>query len=566
MRTQETQLRKNFLEFLVDKDFLSRGQMEDLDEELGRIPEIEIRDILLERYLASEEDIYSIWAQYLDIPYIDLRLTTFDPKALELIPSNIARKNSLVPFGLYPGELCVAFDNLDVNITDALRRQTGCDILVHIATRSRIIEAIQIQYGSIDVQTESEKIDLSIYTSESLESREVAEVGPVVQIGDGIIINAIKDRASDIHVEPREDYLGIRFRIDGVLQEKYKMKGTLGIPLVSRYKIMANLDIAEKRIPQDGRIQYAVGERKIDIRVSVIPANSREKIVLRILDKSGNSLDIEQMHFSKQIHHRIKRLISAPHGIFFVTGPTGSGKTTTLYTILNYLNNAERNIVTIEDPIEYRLPMINQTQVNHEIGLDFPSALRSLLRQDPDIILVGEIRDMETAKIATESALTGHLVFSTLHTNSAVDAVTRLIEIGVDPFLVAPSLLGILAQRLVRRICKKCKESYMASPDEMRILGASITDDPLELYKGNGCPTCRGSGFSGRIAIHELVVVTDEIRDLVFREASSDSIAEAAYKVGYRSMRFDGLKKAMRGLTTIGEVTRVTTAQDDLLV
>ncbi|MBM3238837.1 type II/IV secretion system protein [Candidatus Poribacteria bacterium] len=565
MKTQETQARKNFAEFLVEKNILLQGQIEYLITEIGRSPAGKIREILLERNLVHEEELYAAWAEYHHLPYINLRLTTFDQQALAAISSEVARQNVLIPFRFYPGEISVAFDDVDINIVNQLKQKTRCNILAHIATRSHILEAIEVQYGAIDIQVAAGKVDLSQYSSEMLGNREIADTKPIVDIANGIIIDALKHRASDIHLEPREYYLQIRFRIDGVIYEKFRLARAITLPLISRYKIMANLNIAERRKPQDGRLQYNIGERRIDIRMSVIPTTHGEKIVLRILDKSRVNLDIRQMFFPKQIYRQIERIISWPHGAFFVTGPTGSGKTTTLYAILNHINSVEKNIVTLEDPIEYRLPLINQIQIKSDIGLDFATVLRSVLRQDPDVILIGEIRDLETAKIATEAALTGHLVLSTLHTNNAIDAVIRLVEIGVEPFMVAPSLIGMLAQRLVRRICQKCQESYVASAEERSYFGLNATGPMIKLYRGKGCPSCLGTGYFGRIAIYELAIVTNEIRELILQQAQQLTVAEAAYKTGYRSMRFDGFKKVLRGLTTLSEVLRVTIAQEDVL-
>ncbi|MBI1926149.1 Flp pilus assembly complex ATPase component TadA [Candidatus Poribacteria bacterium] len=566
-----TQVRENFLVFLEEKHLLSPEQVNSLIVEIGRSPTSKIREILLKRALVSEENIYAAWAEYYGLPYIDLRATTFDPYALGLISSEIARRNMLIPFNSFQGEISVAFDNPDANIVNQLKQITRCNTLVHIATRTGILEAIEVQYGAIDLQAAAKNVNLSRY-ERALESREIAETKPIVDIANGIITSALQHRASDIHFEPREDYLRIRFRIDGVLHEKFRLASELIPPLTVRYKIMANLNISERRMPQDGRIQYTIGERQVedsrngvDIRVSVIPTIPHEKIVLRLLDKSRVNLDMGQMSFAKSIYRRLERIVSAPHGAVFVTGPTGSGKTTTLYAILNHINQMERNIVTIEDPVEYRLPLINQIQVNPAIGLDFAKVLRAVLRQDPDVILVGEIRDLETAEIATEAALTGHLVFSSLHTNNAIDAVTRLVEIGVEPFMVAPSIIGILAQRLGRRICPKCKEGYIASPEEMFYFGLSANGPPIQLYRGKGCPSCLGTGYSGRIAIHEMLTVNDEIRDLISQQAPANRIAAVAYKTGYSPMRFDGLKKALRGLTTLREVLHVTIAQEDVL-
>lgn len=566
MTTQVSMDRKGFLKLLVDMNLLSHKQASGLSMETKGIPVNDIREIIMERDLVAEEPLYTAWAEYFELPYINLQITTFDPEAISMISSDVAREKILVPFSLYAGELSVAFDVFDIDLIDELRRQTGCDILAHIATRTNILDAITLHYGSTDVQTAIEKIDLSQYSTHIQHNSEINVGGPIVDVSTGIIVSAIEDRASDIHIEPRDTHLEIRFRVDGVMREKYKLDHAVAPPLISRYKIMSNLDIAEKRIPQDGQIRYTTENNDIDIRVSTVPCIHGEKIVLRLLDKSNVNLDLRQMMFSKRIYHRLERVATAPHGIFFVTGPTGSGKTTTLYAMINYINSIERNIVTIEDPVEYQLPLINQIQVNHDIGLDFPSALRSVLRQDPDVILVGEIRDLETAEVATASAMTGHLVLSTLHTNNAVEAILRLVEIGVEPFMVAPSIIAVLSQRLVRRICRECKVKYIASPGEMKYFGLSDTETPPELYKGGGCSVCAGTGYSGRLAIHELVIATNEIQELILQKAASHTIARAAYAAGYRSMRFDGLKKALRGFTTLDEILRVTTAQEDFLM
>ena len=558
--------KKNLLKLLLEKDMLSRTQLDGLAMETGGMSETMIRSLLLERRLVEEEALYATWAEYLELPYIDLQTTTFGPEALAMVSSDVARRHLLIPFSIYSAEISIAFENLDVDVIDDLRRQTGCDVLAHIATKSAIQEAIAVQYGTTDVQTTVEKIDLSEYSSRKFEDGAVDVSGPIVDVANGLIRNALEDRASDIHIEPRENYLNIRFRVDGMMREKYRLDRAVARPLASRYKIMADLDIAEKRIPQDGRIRHTVKDDPIDIRVSIVPGIYGEKTVLRLLDRSGPALDLRQMLFSWQIYHRLERIVSVPHGIFFVTGPTGSGKTTTLYAIISHINSSERNITTIEDPVEYRLPLINQIQVNPDIGLDFPTALRSVLRQDPDVILVGETRDAETAEAATAAAMTGHLVLSTLHTNNAIEAVLRLVEIGVEAFMVAPSLVGVMSQRLVRRICNKCRKKYVAEAAERVYFGLSDEGPPLQLCGGNGCPACAGTGYVGRLAIHELLVVTNEIRELILQQAPSHRIARAAHRTGYRSMRFDGLKKALRGFTTLSEVLRVTTAQEDFLL
>ncbi len=375
---------------------------------------------------------------------------------------------------------------------------------------------------------------------------------------------AVREGASDIHIEPGEEKVRVRFRIDGILQERSKLDPSLLPPIVSRLKILGDLDITERRRPQDGRINLRLRSRNIDLRFSSIPTIFGEKIVLRILSLSqGIDIpDITELTFSKSTLETVKRVLEVPHGIFFVTGPTGSGKTTTLFSMLKHLNKPGINITTIEDPIEYRLPGINQVQVNSAVDLDFSVALRTFLRQDPDVILVGEIRDLETARIACQAALTGHLVLATMHTNNAIQAVTRLMDIGVQPFIVAPSLIGVMCQRLVRKICSHCKEKYAASTEEIKKL---FTWEGKEVffYRGKGCRYCNNTGYSGRLAIHEITFLDNEIRSLIAQAASVPEIQEAARKTGFHTMRYDGIKKMLRGLTTIEEIDRVTVAEDE---
>ena len=403
--------------------------------------------------------------------------------------------------------------------------------------------------------------DISELTRDELQK--IAGSQAVVEFVQGLLLLGVREGASDIHIEPGEDKVRIRFRVDGVLQEKSKIERSLLPPLVSRLKILADLNITEKRRPQDGRLSLTLPNRTIDFRFSSVPTNYGEKIVLRVLGQmeTRDVQDLRELIFSKANLEALERVLTIPYGIFFVTGPTGSGKTTTLFSMLKHLNRPGVNITTIEDPIEYRLPGINQIQVNTAVDLDFPAALRAFLRQDPDVILVGEVRDVETAEIACRAALTGHLVLATLHTNNAIQALTRLSDMGVQPYMVAPSMVGVLAQRLVRKICDHCRETYKADSAILRRFFDTDGEEVI-LSRGRGCLQCSGTGYSGRVAIHELVVINDEIRTQISRGASLIEIQRSAAQTGFHTMRYDGLKKVLRGLTTLEEIQRVTVAED----
>ncbi|MBN1672542.1 MAG: Flp pilus assembly complex ATPase component TadA [Kiritimatiellae bacterium] len=551
--------RIDFGRFLIDRKIIREDQLR-LAIKGTRAPELTpdvIRDLLLDKGVINEEDAARALAEFYGLPYVDLRHTVFDPLAIEKVNVDFSQKNTLIPFLLSSKEISVAFKSYDFSVVDQLKQMTNCEVLVHLASKSRIAESIELQYAAHMTEAAAAHLDLSRIVEASEQSE------PVQQFSDALILDAIKERASDIHIEPQDKFIRVRYRIDGVLEERLKLDLRLLPAIISRYKVMASLDIAESRRPQDGRIRYAIGTREFDLRMSCLPTTVGEKIVLRILDKSGVNLNLDNMYLSKSNYKRMMRVISSSNGIFFVTGPTGSGKTTTCYAALNYLNTIEKNIVTIEDPVEYRLPIVNQIQVHHEIGLDFPKALRSVLRQDPDIVLVGEIRDLETARIAAQAALTGHLVLSTLHTNNAVEAVLRLVDIGVEPFLVAPTVIGVLGQRLVRKVCRHCRRPYEPSPQEQAYFRIESSATEFHLFRGAGCPACRRSGYMGRVALHELCVVTNAIRELIMENAPMSEIEKAATKSGYRNMRFDGLKKAILGLTTLQEVLRMTTTQED---
>lgn len=513
-----------------------------------------------------------LWADSMGLSYVEMSKTLFQRSVVQRLPEKYARKHGIIPIYQFGDAITVAI----ANPMDALLLKETSDIIGRpvspvFSFPEEINEAIEIEYKSADqLKVLSSKIvtdtiqieDISELTRDQLQK--VAGSQAVVEFVHGLMLLAVKEFASDIHIEPMEERVRVRFRIDGVLQERSRLEKSLLNPVVSRLKILANLDITERRRTQDGRINIKLPNRSIDFRFSSVPTVHGEKIVLRILGQSSTKdvPDLGELTFSKANLDMIRKMMEIPHGIFFVTGPTGSGKSTTLFSILKHLNKPGVNITTIEDPVEYRLEGISQVQVNSAVDLDFASALRSFLRQDPDIILVGEIRDMETAQIACQAALTGHLVLATLHTNSAIQAVIRLIDIGVKPFLVAPSLIGVMSQRLVRKICDHCKEKQSVSAKDLKDLFVWEGRD-VPLYHGKGCPQCNGTGYSGRIAIHEVIPIDDEIRGMISRGETVSDIQAHARKMGFPSMRYDGVKKVLRGLTTLEEVNRVTTAEEE---
>lgn len=513
-----------------------------------------------------------LWADSLNLSYVDMRKTLFQRSVVHLLPEEFARKHQMILIYQFGDAVTAALSNP----ADSLNLKTAEEIIGRrisptFAFSDEIEAAIEIEYQSEEhlkdlsnkIVTDSIQIeDISELTKEELQK--VAGSQSVVEFVRGLLLLAVRENASDIHFEPGEDKVRIRFRVDGLLQERSMMEKSLLSPVVSRLKILANLDITERRRPQDGRINLELPNRKIDFRFSSVPTIFGEKIVLRILGQtqSQDIPDLSDLAFSRQNLTTLRKIMDIPHGIFFVTGPTGSGKSTTLFSVLKHLNKPEINITTIEDPVEYRLAGISQIQVNAAVDLDFATALRSFLRQDPDVMLIGEIRDMETAQIACQAALTGHFVLATLHTNSAVQAVTRLIDIGLKPFLVSQSLIGVMSQRLVRKICPHCREKYPASPEEVKDLFNGEGRE-IYLYRGKGCFQCKNTGYSGRVAIHEVILINDEMRSLITRGESASDIQLCARKINFHSLRYDGIKKALRGLTTFEEVNRVTTADED---
>ncbi len=570
--TNPTKQRKRLGDTLVEAGLITADQ---LKEALARQKAVGLRlgRVLVELGMANEESIARTLARQMNIPFLNLNETTIQAETLAIIPENIARSHQLLPIQLEGNRLRISMaDPLDVFIIDEINYQTGFEIEVAISPESQIEAATRQYYGSSDTlkqavdtlaaekRDDRVQLDEAFFTTFELGSDDAAV--PMINLVNTIIQQAISDKASDIHIEPDEDLIRIRYRVDGILTEIMKAPKNIQSELLSRLKIMAQMDISEKRLPQDGRIKVKVKDTGIDLRVSSLPTVFGEKIVIRILDKSRLQLTLEQVGFDDELLTLFKTLAKSPNGIILMTGPTGSGKTSTLYAALNFVRNGQINITTVEDPVEYQIQSINQVQVRPDIGLTFARALRSILRQDPNVVLIGEIRDFETAQIAIEAALAGHLVFSTLHTNDAASAVTRLVEMGVEPYLVASAIIGVGAQRLVRKICGACRTPY--EPDEqtrheLLALGQHID----RLYRGSGCITCRKTGYISRTAIHEIMTINDEIHSLIINNASARVIRTAAVRSGMRTMREDGLRKMIRGVTTYDEVIRLT-RRDDL--
>lgn len=538
-----------------------------------------LEDLLLESEMVKEEVLLETKASLWNVPFIDLRNYEIDPEVLDLIPGSIAREHRFFPLFRIDGTLLIAMpDPKNVQAIDKVTQLTQLEISPALSSKGAVEEAIDKYYGKTEDEPleaiSNEKLqgilevieaeeDLLEEEKSTADLERLAEEAPVVKMTNMVLTQSIVEGASDIHINPEEDQLRVRFRVDGVLRDTFHLPKNLQQAVISRVKILSNLDIAESRVPQDGQLRLRVKDgRQIDIRVSTLPSAYGENVVLRILDKSAALLELENLGFEKDIFELTINLLANAYGIVLVTGPTGSGKTTTLYASLNRLDSIEKNIITLEDPIEYRLPLIRQSQVNTKAGMTFAKGLRAILRQDPDIVMVGEIRDTETANIAVQAALTGHLVLSTLHTNDAAGAYTRLAEMEIEPFLISTSVLGVMAQRLVRRICPDCKEEYDPSftiPKEMlESFGLGEDADSLKFYRGVGCKKCKGLGYRGRMAIMEVLPMTDRIRSAVLKHAPADVIRREAEADGMRPLVQDGWIKVLKGITTLEEVMRVT--------
>ncbi|QEG20620.1 GspE/PulE family protein [Mariniblastus fucicola] len=567
-----------FGKFLVKNKLVTQDQVLDADE-LSRQNKISLTEAIFSRGYMGESEATQALAKYHRMEFVDLSEVEIPESVIELMPETVARENAVIPISeTGTGGLKVLMsDPNDVDTIENLRFILNRDVSVALAPKSMIIGAINTSYG----QMEGESADsiLQEFTDTAIDFTETVEDGndmnkdevdesssAIVRLVQLMVTEAVQVRASDIHVEPFEDRVRIRYRIDGVLHERDTLpKRQLGA-IISRIKILAKIDIAERRREQDGRIKVSVGEKELDLRVSIIPTNNGQSAVLRLLDKDNIKIGVRQLGFSERTYKQFMDLTKRPNGIILVTGPTGSGKTTTLYAALNSLNRPDRKIITAEDPVEYYLPGINQVEVKHKIGLDFARIIRSMLRQAPNVILVGEMRDAETASMGIQASLTGHLVFSTLHTNDAPTAITRMIDIGVPGYLVASSVVAILAQRLVRTICKKCGAPY--TPPEHQIHEAGLTPEEVAgatFRKGKGCNSCQKTGYRGRVGIYEMLIIDAKIRQMIFDDTPTNIVREYAISKGMSTLYMDGLAKVMGGVTTLEEVFRVAkkTEQDD---
>jgi len=545
------------------------------EEQLEKAIEIQrkegkrLGETLINLGIVTEKDIVIAMAKQLSIPYASYAKGLLKPAEnqdlAKLVPEDYARRNMLLPVSKHEKSLTVAFmDPLDLITIDNLKRMTNCDINPIIATKSDLQRAIDEFYGKEDLlkdavsnsyELEEFKVEKDVEGDLSLDDLIArAEEAPVIKLVDLILMQAIKDRVSDIHIEPCKNKITIRYRIDGVLYEIPPPAKNLLPAIVSRVKILSNLDIAERRLPQDGVFFVKVDNKGIDIRVSTIPAIFGEKVVMRILDKSSTPLNLGDLGFDPEDLENFRKAIISPHGLILITGPTGSGKTTTLYAALNEIKSPRKNITTVEDPVEYKLDGINQVQIKPGIGFTFASALRAFLRQDPDIIMVGEVRDLETAQICIRASLTGHLVLSTLHTNDAPSAISRLIDIGLEPYLISSSLIMVGAQRLIRRLCPECKEAYETTPSLAKDFG--IKQELL--YKPKGCDYCSHTGYRGRIAIYEIILMNDKLRELVTRGAPLGEIKSRVKEMGTSSLLRSGMKKVEEGMSSIEEVLSIT--------
>ena len=543
-----------------------------------------IGEALLDLKLCTENHVYKALAQQQGMEYIDLDKSSVPPNAVNLIPDDLMRKHLILPLGKENGKLRIAIhDPLDLELLDILRFRLNTDIKTVLAPKGRIKGYLDELYNTNASNTIDKTLDKTIDKFKDSLDRSLdksvdksidksididgmgGDVGndatqaPIIKLVQAMIAEAVRNRASDIHIEPMKDRIRVRYRIDGECVERDRIPLRMKGPLISRLKIMAGIDIAEKRLPQDGRIKLTIDKGSVDFRVSTLPAYYGESVVLRILRPDSVRLGIQNMGFEEEDYRKFQKIIKRPNGIFLVTGPTGSGKTTTLYGALNELNRPDRKIITAEDPVQYNFIGINQCQVKDNIGLTFSKILRAMLRQAPNIILVGEIRDLEVADVAIQAALTGHLVFSTLHTNDAPGAITRLIDMGVKPFLVASSIQAIMAQRLIRTLCVKCKEPDH-EPDEMwlKLLGIKLADiKDKQLFKPRGCDHCTGTGFRGRIGIFEMMELNNEIRELAFSRSPTNKIRKAAIAGGMKTLLGDGRLKVLNGTTTAEEIVKV---------
>jgi type IV pilus assembly protein PilB len=562
---------RDWTEILVRRGVIGPDQL----KEANRMESTPVEEALIKLGYADADDIMKAKAEQHGLPFVELKEIEIPASVIELVPESLARENIVMPLSQQGGLIRVIMhDPLDFETIDKLRFVLNREIEVSLAPRESIVEAINKYYGSATSETESVDSMLQEFTDTAIDFSEdggalsaksgvtnTLEEGdaPVIKLVHLIIQEAVTMRASDIHIEPFAERVRIRYRIDGVLMERDNAPRRLLGAIISRIKIMGFIDIAEKRRPQDGRIKILVAGKDIDMRVSIIPTSHGQSVVMRILDRENIKVGLQDLGFGDEDFARFKTLIKRPNGILLVTGPTGSGKTTTLYAALNELNRPDTKIITAEDPVEYYLPGVNQCEVKAKIGMTFARIIRAMLRQNPNILLVGEIRDLETAETAIQASLTGHLVFSTLHTNDAPSAITRLVDIGIQPFLVASSVLAIMAQRLVRKVCPKCKVRY--EPPAHLLAGLGLRPEiakKANFMRGKGCNHCNKKGYRGRQGIYELMTMTPQVREMAFKGESTLNVRKMARKQGMRTLFEDGIIKAIRGITTIEEVLRIT--------
>jgi type IV pilus assembly protein PilB len=568
-------LRKRLTEALKDSQLISQDKL-DQALEIQKKQGGNLGNILLSKGFIKEKELASLLSASLNIPIINLSRFKIDPEIIKLIPEKLAKQYRAIPVSRMGNNitLCMS-DPLNIFAVDDIKALTRYNIEPVISTEKEIAEAINNYYGTESTQLaqilkevkeadENEPLEIASIDEEELididEASKQSKVAPIVKVVNLMITEALETRASDIHIEPQENSLRIRYRIDGALREAFVLPKKDQNAVMTRLKIMSGLDITEWRIPQDGRFRIRMREREVDFRVSVLPTSHGSKTVMRALDKSSLSVGLDKLGYLPEPLNMFKQAITKPYGMILVTGPTGSGKSTTLYSIITLLNTPEKNIVTIEDPVEYQVEGITQIQVNPEINFTFATGLRSVLRQSPDIVLIGEIRDFETADIAIKASLTGQLLFSTLHTNDACGAITRLIDMGAEPFLVASSLVAVAAQRLCRRICENCKEPHEVTPAVFKRLNIKAPPN-AKFYYGKGCNKCNNTGYLGRMGTLEILLIDDEIRDMIVKRKSSDDIKAYAVSKGMHTLRDNAFQKALSGLTTIEEVLRITTEE-----
>ncbi|HPN56543.1 MAG TPA: ATPase, T2SS/T4P/T4SS family [Candidatus Omnitrophota bacterium] len=569
-RLQQILLRDNILK----QEDLDRALLEQKDS--GG----DLSQVLVRMNLISEDDLTHILSEGLGLPPIDISRLKIDPNVVKLIPRDVAEKYQIMPVSKMGGNLTLAMaDPLNIFVIDDVKALTGLSITPIIARSTQLAQAIERCYAQdapesgetlesiIKDMRDAEELELvkeQDLDSEKVSVEDISQDAPLIKLTDTIIQQAVMAKASDVFIEPLEKTLRIRYRVDGVIREIDQMSKALHLAIISRLKVVSNLDISERRIPQDGRFRTILsGNKEVDFRVNVLPTVFGEKIVLRVLDKSAGAVDINNLGFQPEDLRRLKECADKPHGMILSCGPTGSGKTTTLYSILRHIDSPGKNIVTVEDPVEYQMAGLNQVNVKPTVGLTFASTLRSILRQDPDVIMIGEIRESETLDIAVKAALTGHLVVSSLHTTTAAGSIVRMVNMGVEPFLICSSVIAIVGQRLLRRICPKCKEEFVLSQEMAEKVGLGLKGD-IRLFRGKGCKSCLKTGYSGRVGIAEVLILTPSVRKGILQRAGELQIKMAGRREGMTTMREDAMAKAFAGLTTMEEVLRVTAPDEPL--